>query len=151
MTANPAQNKRNATLRLILRLMVLVVVAFGIPDGHAATPDPVAEAITHQSSGRQRRAAFTVTAKTLPRRRQGREEADMLRRLHARHAAGGASRSPSFQWRLARSAYLHLGRWDRGHDLWPDGRTVAARHTADNPDSWLDQRPAPVDPVGTGC
>jgi hypothetical protein len=49
MTANPAQNRRKWTLRLIVRLTLLVVVAFGTPDGHAATPDPIAESITHQS------------------------------------------------------------------------------------------------------
>jgi len=48
--SEPGAKQAQVDPAMIVRLTVLVVVAFGIPDGHAATPDPVAESITHQSS-----------------------------------------------------------------------------------------------------
>jgi len=68
MTANPAQNRRKWTLRLIVRLTVLVVVAFGIP-GRPTPPRPTrspSRSPIRASKVGSVAAAFTVTAATLP-------------------------------------------------------------------------------------
>src|SRR5258708_26073467 len=100
MTANPAQNTSKWTLRLIVRLTVLVVVAFGMPDGHAATPDPVAESITHQSfKAGSVEAAFTVTAATLPLADdEGEKQADIYYLAYTRDEAAGGSRPTTFRF-----------------------------------------------------
>ena len=136
MTANPAQNKRNATLRLIVRLTVLVVVAFGMPDGHAATPDPVAEVITHQSfKVGSVEAAFTVTAATLPLADdKGEKQADIYYVAYTRDEAAGGSRPITFVFNGGTGLQLGLspsrragtaGRRFRARRPGP----VASRHT----------------------
>ena len=158
MTANPAQNTSKWTLRLIVRLTVLVVVAFGMPDGHAATPDPVAESITHQSfKVGSVEAAFTVTAATLPLADdKGEKQADIYYVAYTRDEAAGGSRPITFVFNGgpgSSSAYLHLGALGpRVIDFGPDGQVPSPPGTlVDNPDSWLDLSDLVfVDPVGTG-
>src|SRR3977135_4155027 len=101
-------------LRLIVRLTVLVVVGFGSPNGHAATPDPIAEAITHQSfKVGSVEAAFTATAATLPLfDEKGERQADIYYVAYTRDDAAGASRPITFVFNGgpgSSSAYLHLG------------------------------------------
>lgn len=164
MTANRAQNRPKWTLRLIVRLTVLVVAAFGMPDGHAATPDPVAESITHQSfKVGSVEAAFTVTAATLPladdvplANEKGEKQADIYYVAYTRDEAAGGSRPITFVFNGgpgSSSAYLHLGALGpRVIDFGPDGQVPSPPGTlVDNPDSWLDLSDLVfVDPVGTG-
>ena len=154
----PGCARRNVTMRLIVRLTLLVVVVFGIPDGHAATPDPVAEAITHQSfKVGSVAAAFTVTAATLPLADdKGEKQADIYYVAYTRDEAAGGSRPITFVFNGgpgSSSAYLHLGALGpRVIDFGPDGQVPSPPGTlVDNPDSWLDLSDLVfVDPVGTG-
>jgi carboxypeptidase C (cathepsin A) len=155
--AKPSGSRKWA-LRSIVRLTVLVVVAFGIADSHAATPDPIAESITHQSfkvGGAA--AAFTATAAAFPLTDEKDEtRAEIYYVAYTREDAAGASRPITFVFNGgpgSSSAYLHLGALGpRVIDFGPDGQVPSAPGTlVDNPDSWLDLSDLVfVDPVGTG-
>src|SRR5437899_503198 len=117
MTAN-LRNKPTVTMRLILRLTVLAVVALVvpnvIPDGHATTPNPLAESITHHSfkiGGGE--AAFTATAATLPLvDDKGEKQADIFYVAYTRDDAASETRPITFVFNGgpgSSSAYLHLG------------------------------------------
>ena len=127
-----SSGSRKWPLRWIVRLTLLVVVAFGIPDGHAATPDPVAELITHQSfKAGGAAAAFTATAATLPLADdKGEKQADIYYVAYTRDDAAGASRPITFVFNGgpgSSSAYLHLGALGpRVIDFGPDGQVPSA-------------------------
>jgi carboxypeptidase C (cathepsin A) len=158
MTTNLVRNKRIATMRLILRLTLLVVVAFVVPNGHAATPDSIAESITHQSfKVGSVEAAFTTTAATLPLADdKGEKQADIYYVAYTRDDAASESRPITFVFNGgpgSSSAYLHLGALGpRVIDFGPDGQVPSPPgQLVDNPDSWLDLSDLVfVDPVGTG-
>ena len=158
MIAAKSSGSRKWALRLIVRLTLLVVVGFGSPNGHAATPDPIAEAITHQSfKVGSVEAAFTATAATLPLADdKGEKQADIYYVAYTRDDAAGASRPITFVFNGgpgSSSAYLHLGALGpRVIDFGPDGQVPSAPgRLVDNPDSWLDLSDLVfVDPVGTG-
>ena len=129
-------DRRNATLRLFVRLTVLVVVAFGMPDGHAATPTRSPRSITHQSFKVGRvEAAFTVTAATLPLADdKGEKQADIYYVAYMRDKAASESRPITFVFNGgpgSSSAYLHLGALGpRVIDFGPDGQSpLASRQT----------------------
>jgi carboxypeptidase C (cathepsin A) len=158
MTTTIVRNKHIATMRLILRLTLLVVVAFGVPNGHAATPDSVAESITHQSfKVGSVDAAFTATAATLPLADdKGETQADIYYVAYTRDDAARESRPITFVFNGgpgSSSAYLHLGALGpRVIDFGADGQVPSPPgKLVDNPDSWLDLSDLVfVDPVGTG-
>jgi carboxypeptidase C (cathepsin A) len=145
-------------MRLILRLTLLAVVAFGVPNGHAATPDLVAESITHQSlKVGSVDAAFTATAATLPLADgKGETQADIYYVAYTRDDVASESRPITFVFNGgpgSSSAYLHLGALGpRVIDFGPDGQVPSPPgNLVDNPDSWLDLSDLVfVDPVGTG-
>ena len=158
MTANPVRSKTTATMRLILRLMLLAVVAFVVPGGHAATPDPLGESISRHSfkvGGIE--AAFTATAASLPLVDDtGEKQAEIFYVAYTRDDAAGGSRPITFVFNGgpgSSSAYLHLGALGpRVIDFGPDGQVPSPPgKLVDNPDNWLDLSDLVfVDPVGTG-
>jgi carboxypeptidase C (cathepsin A) len=158
MTANLVRNKPIATMRWVLRLTLLAVVSFVVPTGHAATPDPFAESITHHSLKIGRvEAAFTETAATLPLADdKGEKQADIFYVAYTRDDAASENRPITFVFNGgpgSSSAYLHLGALGpRVIDFGPDGQLPSPLgKLVDNPDSWLDLSDLVfVDPVGTG-
>jgi carboxypeptidase C (cathepsin A) len=158
MTANFVRNKPTVTMRLILRLTLLVIVAFVTPAGRAATPDPLAESITHHSfkvGGVE--AIFTATAATLPLPDdKGEKQADIFYVAYTRDDAAREARPITFILNGgpgSSSAYLHLGALGpRVIDFGPDGQVPSPPgRMIDNPDSWLDLSDLVfIDPVGTG-
>ncbi len=158
MIANLVRNKPTATMRLILCLTVLAVVAFVVPNGHAATPDLLAESITHHGfKVGSVEASFTETAATLPLADdKGEKQADIFYVAYTRDDAASESRPITFVFNGgpgSSSAYLHLGALGpRVIDFGPDGQVPSPPgQLVDNPDSWLDLSDLVfVDPVGTG-
>jgi carboxypeptidase C (cathepsin A) len=158
MIANPVRNKPTATMRLILRLTVLAVMAFAVPNGHAATPDLLTPSITHHSfKVGSVEAVFTETAATLPLADdKGEKQADIFYVAYTRDDAARESRPITFVFNGgpgSSSAYLHLGALGpRVIDFGPDGQVPSPPgQLVDNPDSWLDLSDLVfVDPVGTG-
>jgi len=158
MIVNPMRNKPTATMRLILRLTVLAVMAFAVPNGHAATPDLLAPSITHHSfKVGSVEAVFTETASTLPLADdKGEKQADIFYVAYTRDDAARESRPITFVFNGgpgSSSAYLHLGALGpRVIDFGPDGQVPSPPgQLVDNPDSWLDLSDLVfVDPVGTG-
>jgi carboxypeptidase C (cathepsin A) len=158
MKANPGPNKPTATKRLILRLALLVIVAFVVPNGHAATPDPIAEQVTRHSFKVDRvEAVFTATAATLPLTDDsGERQADIFYVAYTRDDAAREVRPITFVFNGgpgSSSAWLHLGALGpRIIDFGPDGQVPPPPgKLIDNPDSWLDLSDLVfVDPVGTG-
>ena len=146
------------TANLILRLTVLVVVAFVAPAGRAAMPDPLAESITHHSfkvGGVD--AAFTATAATLSLSDdKGEKQADIFYVAYTRDDAAPEARPITFVFNGgpgSSSAYLHLGALGpRVIDFGSDGQVpLPPGRVVDNPDSWLDLSDLVfVDPAGTG-
>jgi carboxypeptidase C (cathepsin A) len=158
MIANPVRNKPTATMRLILHLTVLAVMAFAVPNGHAATPDLLAPSITHHSfKVGSVEAVFTETAATLPLADdKGEKQADIFYVAYTRDDAARETRPITFVFNGgpgSSSAYLHLGALGpRVIDFGPDGQVPSPPgQLVDNPDSWLDLSDLVfVDPVGTG-
>ncbi len=158
MTANLVRSKPTATMRLILRLTLLAVVAFAVPSGHAATPEPPAESITrHSVKVGSVEAAFTATAASLPLvDDKGERQADVFYVAYTRDDAAGGSRPITFVFNGgpgSSSAWLHLGALGpRVIDFVPDGRVPPPPgRLVDNPDNWLDLSDLVfIDPVGTG-
>jgi carboxypeptidase C (cathepsin A) len=158
MTANPVRAKPTATMRLILRLALLAVVVVAVPNGHAATPDPLPESITrHTFKAGGVEAAFTATAATLPLfDDKGEKQADIFYVAYTRDDAPGESRPITFVFNGgpgASSAYLHLGALGpRAIEFGPDGQIPSPPgKLVDNPDNWLDHSDLVfIDPVGTG-
>jgi carboxypeptidase C (cathepsin A) len=144
-------------MQLILRL-TLLAVAFVVPNGHAGTPDPLVESITHHSfkvGGVE--AAFTGTAATLPLADdKGDNRADIFYVAYTRDDAAIESRPITFVFNGgpgSSSAYLHLGALGpRVIDYGPGGQVPSPPgKLVENPDSWLDLSDLVfVDPVGTG-
>src|SRR5258707_10548525 len=158
MIANPVRNKPTATMRLILHLTVLAVMAFAVPNGHAATPDLLAPSITHHSfKVGSVEAVFTETAATLALADdKGEKQADIFYVAYTRDDAARESRPITFVFNGgpgSSSAYLHLGAlgpWVI--DFGPDGQVPSPPgQLVGNPNSWLDLSDLVfVDPVGTG-
>src|SRR5262245_49761162 len=114
MTVNVARNKPTVTMRLILHLALLTIVAFAIPAGRAATPDPPAESVTrHGFKIGGVEAAFTATAATLPLADdKGEKQADIFYVAYTRDDAATQARPITFIFNGgpgSSSAYLHLG------------------------------------------
>ena len=158
MTATLVRSTPAATMRLILRLTLLAVVAFVVPNSHAATPDSLAESITrHSFKVGSVDAAFTATAASLPLvDDRGEKQADIFYVAYTRDDAASASRPITFVFNGgpgSSSAYLHLGALGpRAIDFGPDGKVPSPPgKLVDNPDSWLDLSDLVfVDPAGTG-
>jgi carboxypeptidase C (cathepsin A) len=155
MIANPVRNKPTATMRLILHLTVLAVMAFAVPNGHAATPDLLAPSITHHSF--KVGSVEAVFTETLPLADDnGEKQADIFYVAYTRDDAARESRPITFVFNGgpgSSSAYLHLGALGpRVIDFGPDGQVPSPPgQLMDNPDSWLDLSDLVfVDPVGTG-
>ena len=66
MTANLVPSEPTLTMRLVVRLALLVIVAFVIPTGRAATQDLVPSITHHNVKVGGSEAAFTATAAALP-------------------------------------------------------------------------------------
>lgn len=158
MTTNLVGHTPSVTLRLILRLTLLAVVAFVVPNGHAATPGSLAESITHHSfkvGGVE--AAFTATAAALPLvDDKGEQQAAIFYVAYTRDDAANETRPITFVFNGgpgSSSAYLHLGALGpRVIDFGSDGQVPSPPgKLVDNTDSWLDLSDLVfVDPVGTG-
>src|SRR5262245_11397744 len=158
MTVNVARNKPTVTMRLILHLALLTIVAFAIPAGRAATPDPPAASLTRQGFKNGGGAAgSTSTAASLPLADdKGEKQADIFYVAYTRDDAAPQARPITFIFNGgpgSSSAYLHLGALGpRVIDFGPDGQIPPPPgRVIDNPDSWLDLSDLVfVDPAGTG-
>jgi carboxypeptidase C (cathepsin A) len=157
MIANLVQNRRAEPMRTVVRLALLVIVAFVATVSRASTPD-LAESITRHSfrvGGAE--AAFTATAAALSLAdEKGEKHADIFYVAYTRDDAARETRPITFIFNGgpgASSAWLHLGALGpRTIAFGPDGQVpLPPAALIDNPDTWLDLSDLVfIDPVGTG-
>jgi len=159
MTVNPVLSKPAATMRLLLRRAVLVLLLFAaVSVAHAATPDAPADSVTHhQVRIGDASVAFTATAATMPLADdKGERQAGMFYVAYVRDGADAERRPITFVFNGgpgSSSAYLHLGALGpRTVPFGPQGQMPPpASGLIDNPDHWLDLTDLVfIDPVGTG-